>query len=100
WYMPWASLVRWPPALRSWIQGHALCERSLPTARPLAVLHRRGRWGLWREGYLLTEKVPDALDLLRYVAALDALVPGRRQAALRACIDRLARLIRELHARQ
>src|SRR5262249_3834583 len=54
WRDPWAALVRPSPALRSWVQGHGLRERGLPTARPLAVFHRR-RHGLSYEGYLVTE---------------------------------------------
>ncbi|HXG11810.1 MAG TPA: lipopolysaccharide kinase InaA family protein [Gemmataceae bacterium] len=98
WAEPWVGLVRPPPALRSWFYGHALLERGLPTARPLAVLHRRRR-GLLREGYLLTERIPDAVELNRYLANLDALAPARRRAVLRRCIDRVARLVRELHRR-
>lgn len=99
WLEPWLGLLRWPPALRSWVRGHALRERSLQTARPLAVLHRRLR-GLQREGYLLTEKIPDALDLRRFLAALETLPLAERPVALRSCIDQVARLVRELHARQ
>ena len=62
WTDPWTALVRRTPALRSWINGQGLHERDLPTARPLAVLHRR-RHGLCREGYLLMEKIPNAVDL-------------------------------------
>src|SRR5439155_3212374 len=59
WSDPRANLVRRSPALRSWVYGHGLRERCLPTARPLAVLHRRRR-GLSYEGYLLTEKIEGA----------------------------------------
>jgi hypothetical protein len=99
WWEPWVSRLRWPPALRSWVHGHGLRDRSLPTARPLAVLHRRGG-GLWWEGYLLTEKITDAIDLHRYLAALSERPPAAGRAALRRCIDRVAHLVRELHARQ
>ena len=98
WTVPWASLVCLTPALRSWYFGHGLLERGVATARPLAVLHRRRR-GLYHEGYLLTEMIPDALELNRHVAALDALAPLPRRRALRSCIDRVARLVRELHRR-
>src|SRR5262249_8169577 len=56
WTDPWAALCRAPAALRSWVFGHGLRERGLPTPRPLAVFHRQ-RHGLPREGYLLQEKV-------------------------------------------
>jgi Lipopolysaccharide kinase (Kdo/WaaP) family len=96
---PIVALLRRTPALRSWVHGHGLRERCLPTPRPLLVLHRR-RYGLAREGYLLTEKVPDAAELARYVAGLGALPEGERRPRLRALIEQVARLVRDLHARQ
>jgi serine/threonine protein kinase len=99
WTEPLRSLFRRPPALRSWINGHGLRERDLPTARPLLVLHRR-RFGLLAEGYLLQEKIPDALDLLGFVARLADLPPDRRRPLLRKTIDTVAGLVRELHRRQ
>jgi hypothetical protein len=98
WSDPWTGLVRLTPALRSWYHGHALLGCGMPTARPLAVLHRRTR-GLLREGYLLTEKAPDAVDLHRHVAALDTLPPDYCRNVLRQGIDQVARLVRELHRR-
>jgi tRNA A-37 threonylcarbamoyl transferase component Bud32 len=96
WSDPWTALVRQPPALRSWVHGHGLRERCLPTPRPLAVLHRR-RSGLFQEGYLLTEKIENGVDLRRFVAGLDALPLAHRRTILRHGIDRVARLVRELH---
>jgi tRNA A-37 threonylcarbamoyl transferase component Bud32 len=98
WTDPLAALVRPTGALRSWINGHGLRERDLPTPRPLAVLHRRQR-GLPADGYLLTEKVPDAVDLHRFVAGLDRLRVSEGRQRLRRCIDRAAALVRELHRR-
>src|SRR5262249_45378570 len=58
----WRSLVigrlQRTPAMRSWLFGHGMRLRGLPTPRPLAVLQCR-RHGLNREAYLLMEKVPD-----------------------------------------
>src|SRR5262249_62098556 len=34
---PWAALFRRTPALRSYVMGHGLRLRGLPTPRPLAV---------------------------------------------------------------
>jgi hypothetical protein len=96
---PWAALVRPAPALRSYVLGHGLRLRCLPTPRPLAVWHRR-RLGLHREGYLLTEKVPDAFDLVEFVGRLGALPAAQRWAALRRLIDEVARLIAALHDRR
>jgi tRNA A-37 threonylcarbamoyl transferase component Bud32 len=98
WTDPFVSLVRPTPALRSYILGHGLRLRCLPTPRPLAVWHRF-RQGMRHEGYLLTEKVPDALDLFAFVGSLDALPPSQRQAALRRLIDQVAQLVGTLHHR-
>ncbi len=78
WLDPWTAILRRTPALRSWVWGHGLRERCLPTPRPLAVLHRR-RLGLPREGYLLTEKVNDAAELARYVTDLESLDESARR---------------------
>jgi hypothetical protein len=83
------NLFRRSPALRSWINGHALLDRGLPTARPLAVLHRRKN-GLPREGYVLFEVVEDAVTLPDAVPRFD-----RRELA-----GRLGRLLRTMHDRQ
>jgi tRNA A-37 threonylcarbamoyl transferase component Bud32 len=99
WSDPWANLVRRSPALRSWVYGHGLRERCLPTARPLLVLHRRSR-GLSGEGYLLTEKIEDAADLHDFLGRLDALPARERRAELRRRIDQVARLVRDLHRRR
>src|SRR5262249_46852341 len=90
WSDPLVALARPTPALRSFTRGHALRLRGLPTPRPLAVWHRV-RHGLPREGYLLVEKVPEAVDLGRLVRRLLAHPTG--QARLRALIDEVARLV-------
>jgi hypothetical protein len=99
WSDPWAALVRPAPALRSYVMGHALLLRCLPTPRPLAIWHRV-RHGLLHEGYLITEKVPDALELHRFVDHLDTLPAVERRAVLRRLIDRVAGLIGTLHQRR
>src|SRR5439155_11119286 len=86
------------PALRSWVFGHGLQERGLPTPRPLAVLHRHRR-GLPFEGYLLTEKIDGALELHSFVTSLDQLPSQERRSLLRRSIDQVARLVRDLHSR-
>jgi hypothetical protein len=96
---PWAGLFRPPSALRSFVMGHALRQRGLPTPRPLAVLHRR-RFGLPCEGYLLTEKVPDGRDLNKLVIDLTTRPEAERRPVLRQLIDRVARLVRTLHERR
>jgi hypothetical protein len=99
WSDPLVSVFRRTAALRSWIFGHGLRERMLPTARPLAVFHRR-RLGLIRESYLLTEKVPEAVDLLAHVNALGRSSPEERRRTLRQLVEQTARLVRDLHDRR
>jgi tRNA A-37 threonylcarbamoyl transferase component Bud32 len=99
WKDPLASLFRPTPALRSWIHGQGFRERGLPTARPFVVLHRR-RFGMCREGYLLTEKIGHAADLHEYVRSLSTLPAPERLSLLRQLIERVARTIRALHQRQ
>ena len=87
------NLFRSSSVRRSWLQGHGLCERHLPTPRPLAVLHRYRLGFLPAEGYLLAEKVPDAIGLTEAVRAC------RDPHTLRAWAERLARVVRAMHDR-
>jgi tRNA A-37 threonylcarbamoyl transferase component Bud32 len=99
WSDPWTALFRPAPALRSYILGHALLLRCLPTPRPLAVWHRYRR-GLPYEGYLLTEKVADALDLRSFVDHLHTLPPAESRLHLRRLIDQTAHVLAKLHQRR
>jgi tRNA A-37 threonylcarbamoyl transferase component Bud32 len=99
WRDPLASLLRATPALRSFVQGHGLSLRCLPTARPLAVFHRQ-RHGLRHEGYLLTEKVENALDLLALINRLRETDADERRLLLRRLIAEVARLVCTLHQRR
>jgi tRNA A-37 threonylcarbamoyl transferase component Bud32 len=98
WSDPLTALVRPTPALRSYVLGHGLQLRLLPTPRPLAVWHRH-RFGLPREGYLLTEKVEEALDLHGALARLQGRPPADARPRLRRLIEKVARLIGTLHQR-
>lgn len=89
---PLKNLFRSSAVRRSWLMGHGLCERWLPTPRPLAAFHRRAGI-LPAEGYLLTEKVPDAVGLS------DAVRECRDAGTLRAWAERLARVVRAMHDR-
>lgn len=99
WTDPLVALVRRTPALRSYVMGHGLRLRGLPTPRPLAVWHRY-RAGLPHEGYLLTEKAPAAEELGAFIAGLVAKPAPERTYLLRQTIDRIARLIADLHERR
>jgi tRNA A-37 threonylcarbamoyl transferase component Bud32 len=99
WSDPWTALFRPAPALRSYIMGHGLLLRCLPTPRPLGVWHRYRR-GLPYEGYLLTEKVADALDLRAFVDRLHSLPVAECRTRLRRLIDQTAHLLALLHQRR
>lgn len=85
------NLLRRSEALRSWVFGHALPDRHLPTARPLFVAHRY-RHRIPREGYVAFEVVPDAVELPEFVTFANF-------AELRCLCETLGRLIRTLHDR-
>jgi tRNA A-37 threonylcarbamoyl transferase component Bud32 len=91
-----AALVRPTAALRSWRFGHGLRERCLPTARPLLVLHRV-QAGMKRDGYLLCEKIEQAVDLHRFVDALSHRPAGAACDLLRRGIAAVARTVYQLH---
>ncbi|HEY7326814.1 MAG TPA: lipopolysaccharide kinase InaA family protein, partial [Gemmataceae bacterium] len=99
WSDPWTALFRPAPALRSYVMGHALLLRCLPTPRPLAVWYRYRR-GLAHEGYLLTEKVPDTQELRAFVDHLHSLPDAECRMHLRGLIDQVARLLAVLHQRR
>lgn len=88
---PLKNLFRSSSARRSWLLGHGLCERWLPTPRPLAMFHRYRAGVLPAEGYLLTEKVPDAVGLPEAVKAC------RDIRILRGWGEKLARVVRTMH---
>lgn len=91
---PWLRHLRHSAAIRSWIYGHGLRERCLPTARPLLVLqHSSG------EEFLLTEKIENAIDLHQFVQQLANHCVGERSQRLNTRSLALARLIRALHDR-
>jgi hypothetical protein len=117
WSDPWTALVRSPAALRSWVLGQGFRERLLPTPRPLAVLHRV-RAGLYHEGYLLAEKIENAVDLREFLDGLCSdrraaglipavpqpptagINPARERGVLRETIKKVGEVIRDLHARR
>lgn len=89
----WKNLLRSSAVRRSWLLGHGLIERQLPTPRPLAMIHRYCGHLLPMEGYLVTEKVPDAWGLPEAVQAT------RDRKWIRVWAERLARWVRRMHDR-
>jgi tRNA A-37 threonylcarbamoyl transferase component Bud32 len=98
WTDSWLAVMRGTPAYKSWLNGHRLLECGLPTARPLAMIQCR-RHGLVHESYLLTENLSGALPLDQHLAHLEALIPAARRRHSLPLIERLARLVRDLHLR-
>lgn len=98
WYDALRSLFRATEAERSWVHGHGLCERALPTPRPLAVFHRK-RFGMCREGYLITEKIENAQHLMEFVKDAEGQTAAERSKEVRAQLVLVARIIREMHRR-
>jgi hypothetical protein len=94
-----AGLFRKPPGLRSWIFGQGFLERWLPTARPLAVFERRLGRQLGTE-YLITEKLPGAVDLHVFLERLRSQTKDDARQELRRRISQVAVLVREMHRRQ
>lgn len=91
---PWLRHLRHSAAIRSWIYGHGLRERCLPTARPLLVLqHSSG------EEFLLTEKIENAIELHQFIQQWASRSFADRSRTLSARSLALARLIRALHDR-
>lgn len=93
------NLFRPSSSLRSWVNGHTLLDRWLPTPRPLCVLHRYA-FGLPAEGYLVTEKVADSLGLPEAVAAVAGRAPADRTRIVQTWANRLARMVRSMHDRR
>ncbi|MCZ2343766.1 MAG: lipopolysaccharide kinase InaA family protein [Bacteroidales bacterium] len=91
WFGLVKNLLRPSPGLRSWLAGQGLCDRDLPTPRPLVFLQRR-RWGCPAEGYIAFEKVMEAVELGPTVCT--------HPQQTRALVERLGRLIRHMHDRQ
>lgn len=96
---PVLGLFRDTPALKSWRNGQRLLEVGLPTARPLAVLHRR-KLGLTWECFLLTEKLPHAVELQEYAHHLGELPSEETHRQRCELADEVARLLRRMHRHQ
>lgn len=103
WITPIKNLLRPSQVLRSWINGHAFRDRRLATPRPLAAFHRYRR-GLPAEGYLLTEKVADAVAIdvaisLSHPLSHESVGTQRSKPGFAKVSVALARLLRAMHDR-
>ena len=104
-YRPWnwqkALLGKLRPgrALRGWYLGHALLQRRIATARPLAVCDLRQPWYRCRS-YLAIEWIEGSenLHLYGWKLAAENLEERCRRAA--QCAESLGALIGRMHARQ
>jgi tRNA A-37 threonylcarbamoyl transferase component Bud32 len=91
----------WPPSRsrRGWQMGHALLNRDLATARPLAMLERR-LGPLVLDSLLITEAVPGATDLETFLRQQRTGQSPRAWAQLKhELCHRLARQLRRLEER-
>ncbi|CAN5184363.1 hypothetical protein BH11PLA2_BH11PLA2_29500 [soil metagenome] len=89
------NLFRPTPAMRSWLYGHNLLDRSLPTARPLCILERKRFGVLPTEGWMLFEKVTESLTLLEALRVLWTMPESHRVGWQWA--EHLGRLIGQMH---
>ena len=91
------NLLRATPALRGWLNSNNVRDRGLPTPQVLAMFQRR-RFCTIREGYLVFEYLPNAMQLNQAVRLLAQQPKGWRR--LRTNISALASLIHTMHERQ
>ncbi len=93
---PIVGLFRPDGATRSWQMGHALLTRQLPTPKPLALWHRQA-FGLKFDGTIVTEEIPNAFDLPKYLEKIGHLSSLEQNKKLRNLTEALACLIRKMH---
>lgn len=87
------------PALRAWHGGHGLLIRRIPTPRPLAVIERL-RGPFVRESYLITQALPDAVNLQDYMQKIVSKLPHDvRRRRIRWLLGQLGQFLRQMHQR-
>ena len=92
----WRRLVQMLPpsrSMRGWRLGHALLNRNLAAARPLAILERR-LGPLVLDHLLITEAIPGAVDLESHLRSEIAVRPPAAWARHKAELSEL--LVRHL----
>ncbi|MBI2824792.1 MAG: hypothetical protein HYX69_08915 [Planctomycetia bacterium] len=96
WHKAVLGLLRRSRALRAWHMGHALRERGIATARPLAVCEPRRHWLRW-DSYLAMEWI-EGDHLHDFARRLARLGPDVRRRQTRLCARALGKLLGRLHA--
>jgi hypothetical protein len=87
------------PALRAWHAGHGLLIRRIPTPRPLAVIERLSG-PFVRESYLITQAIPDAVNLKDYLQEIvSKLPPDTRRRRVRWLLEQLGQFLHHMHGR-
>ncbi len=86
-------------ALRGWYLGHALLQRRIATARPVAVCDLRQPW--YRcQSYLAIEWIEGSENLHLYAWRLAGESPAKRFRRASQCAESLGTLIGRMHVRQ
>ncbi|MFO0948024.1 MAG: lipopolysaccharide kinase InaA family protein [Planctomycetota bacterium] len=100
WHESLASIFHPNQATRAWNAGAALLLRELPTPRPLMLIHKM-RHGMPVTSYLLTERVPGAQTITRFLDRhLPELDPVEQKRVRRGVLRESAMLLRKLHDRR
>lgn len=97
WWKRLASRWRRSRAISAWRLGHALLNRGIATARPLAAIEPAGRPG---ESYLATEWIADAENLHLFCWRIAEYPAAERVRRTRQAAAALGKLIGRLHAWQ
>lgn len=99
WWKALAAVVRRSRAVEAWFQGHALLQRGISTARPVAVCEPRHGALRW-DSYLATQWIEGAENLHLYAWRLAARPAGERRRRTRQAAEALGRLVGRMHAWQ
>ena len=97
WLKKLTGWLRPQRAVRTWHLGHALLERGIATARPLAAILPR-QPGLRFSTFLVQEWIEGALNLQKYGHWLEGIQPQARIEKTRNAARSLGRLLGHMHA--
>jgi len=97
---PWLGLrylLRPSRALKEWRVLRRLRKRGIPAARPVAVGERRRR-GALQDAVLVTEGIPESIDLLHFIPAFHQRPHTKQWARCkRRYLEALAHFTRSMH---